>query len=250
MERAEPRFYRQTMGKERFTSFVVSYKDSDLWIGIDKKSYNDTMASFALNKLIALRNELENYISQKPKFASSFSPLPIDTNASDFIRQMYLAAQIAHTGPMAAVAGTFSENMGKAIQSEFAIQEIIVENGGDIYLSLKSGLILSVYAGKSPLTGKIALEINAADTPLGICTSAGTVGPSTSFGKADAVMVACHNTALADALATAIGNKVKSANDIEPQLEIIESQPEIISLLIIANGKIGIKGKFELKLVK
>lgn len=250
MERAEPRFYRETMGKERFTSFVVSYKDSDLWIGIDKKSYRDKMASFALNKLIELRHTLETHITKHPKFASSFSPLPNKTNAPVFIQQMYSAAQIAHTGPMAAVAGIFSECMGKAIQKEFDIQEIAIENGGDIYLSLINNLVLSVYAGKSPLSGKIALEINAAETPLGICTSAGTVGPSISFGKADAVMVTCHDTALADALATAIGNRVKSANDIETQLAIIETQPEILSLLIIADGKIGLKGKFELRMVK
>lgn len=250
MKCAEPRFYRETMGKERFTSFVVSYKDSDLWIGIDKKSYCDKMASFALNKLIELRHTLETHITAYPKFASSFTPLSPKTSATAFIQQMYSAAQIAQTGPMAAVAGIFSECMGKAIQNEFDIQEIVVENGGDIYLSLINNLALSVYAGKSPLSGKVGLEINAADTPLGICTSAGTVGPSISFGKADAVMVACHDTALADALATAIGNKVKSANDIETQLEIIETQPEILSLLIIADGKIGLKGKFELRMIK
>jgi uncharacterized protein len=246
----EPRFYRETMGKERFASFVVSYKDSDLWIGIDKASYSDDIATFALNRLIEIRHELEDYISRHKNFVKSFSPLPVDELAPAFIQQMYRAALKAQTGPMAAVAGVFSECLGKTLQNQFNIDEIVVENGGDIFLALKNDLLLSVYAGKSPLSGKIGIEIKAEESPLGICTSAGTVGPSTSFGKADAVVVACHNTALADALATSIGNHVKTATDIEAQLKTFDQYPEILSLLIIAENKVGIKGKFELKPIK
>jgi hypothetical protein len=246
----EPRFYRERMGENRFSSFEINYKDSNLWIGIDKKSYTDQMASFALNKLIEIRHELEKYIEHKPKFATSLKALPLDKNAPEFIQQMYHAAQKAQTGPMAAVAGVFSEILGKTLQNQFNIDEIVVENGGDIYLSLKHDLLLSVYAGKSPLSGKIGVQIKADDTPLGVCTSAGTVGPSTSFGKADAVVVACHNTALADALATSIGNHVKTATDIEVQLKTFDQYPEILSLLIIAENKVGVKGKFELKPIK
>ena len=246
----EPRFYRNRMGENRFHSFMVGYKDSDLWIGIDKASFHPDMPAFAQKKLIELRKELEQYILTHPEFASSYTP--IDTNAASpqIAIQMSAAGKIAETGPMAAVAGAFSEFLGKAIQHKFEVKEIVIENGGDIYLLLEQNMILSVYAGESSLSGKIGIEIPAKETPLGVCTSAGTVGPSTSFGNADAVMVAAKNTALADALATSIGNKIKSANDINPTLELMKTNKSIKSLLIICENKMGITGDFELRLCK
>lgn len=246
----EPRFYRQTMNQGRLQSFVVGYKDSDLWIGIDPGSYNSSIPEFARAELVKLRMQLEDYILENPCFAVSFTPVIPQTGSPELVDQMCCAAGKAGTGPMAAVAGVFSEYLGKKILEKFDIKELVVENGGDIFLKLQSNMVIAVYAGNSPLSGKIGIEIPAADTPMGICTSAGTVGPSVSFGKADAVMVACRSTALADALATAIGNKVCSAADIDLQLATIDDYHEIYSLLIICDGKVGIKGKYELKLVR
>jgi hypothetical protein len=159
---------------------------------------------------------------------------------------MARAAQKAGTGPMAAVAGAFAENIGKAVCKNFNINEIVVENGGDLFLKIQKDLVLSVYAGHSPLSGKIGLKIPAKQSPLGICTSAGTVGPSISFGKADAVVVASPDTALADAMATSIGNRVNISEDIEQALRKYSPTMNMKSLLIVCNDKLGIKGEFEL----
>ena len=249
MKGIEPRFYRKQMGEGRFRSFVIGYKDSDLWIGIDVPSFKNEIIDFAQQELKNLRIELENFIRLQPEFASSFSPLKSTKQFPKIAKAMANAAKLANTGPMAAVAGAFSEHIGKAIQENFRVNEIAVENGGDIYLSLKNNMILSVYAGNSPLSGKVGIEIPAKNTPIGICTSAGTVGPSTSFGKADAVMVISKNTAIADAFATAIGNKVLKANDIEKQLNAYRNSKDILSVLIICEGSVGIKGQFEMKII-
>jgi hypothetical protein len=83
-----------------------------------------------------------------------------------------------------------------------------------------------------------------------VCTSSGTVGPSLSFGKADAVMVACKDAALADAWATSLGNRVQTTEDIDIVLKFTEQIKEILSLVIICGGKVGIRGIFDLKLIK
>jgi len=234
------------MGEDRFKSFVVTYKDSDLWIGIDNASFNPSMAKFALKKLIEIRSSLESVIIAFPSFLTSFAPVELPESCSVIASIMGEASIVANTGPMAAVAGAFSEYVGKAIQCEYQVNEIVVENGGDIYLSLKSDLFLSVYAGESDLSGKIGLKIPFSDTPLGICTSAGNVGPSVSFGKADAVVVSCRNTALADAYATAFGNMISTGSDIWPAIEKAKNCIEINSILIICENKVGVYGQFDL----
>lgn len=245
----EPRTYRNSFSKERFRSFVITYKDSDLWVGIDHASFREEMAEFALKKLTEIRDELEAYIVVDPFFKKSLKPCPVLETAPEFARQMAVAAEKAGVGPMAAVAGIFSEMIGQSLIGNFPINELVIENGGDIFLKLQNALIMSIFAGESPLSGMVGLEITAEQTPLGICTSAGTVGPSTSFGKADAVMIACKETALADAFATGLGNLIKKPADVEKVLKRTENQPEIISAVLICDDQIGIRGEFEMKLI-
>jgi len=246
----EQRTYRNQFSQQRFQSFVVNYKETDLWIGVDPDSFREEMRDVALAKVIALRTEMEAYLLTDPVFGMTFEPHQEEPNAPEIVRVMAQAGQRANVGPMAAVAGAFSEAIGQHLMQQFSIQEIVVENGGDIFLKIIRNLLMSVYAGNSPLSEKIGIEIQAAESPLGVCTSAGTVGPSVSFGKADAAMFICKNTALADAFATGFGNLVKTPEDVPKVIDQTAQFPEILSAVIICRDKIGIRGKFEMKLIK
>ena len=246
----EPRTYRQQFSKERFRSFGINYKETDLWIGVDPASFQEEMMNVSLLKVKELRTILEGYLLTDPVFGKTFDPHRVEPNAHEIVRLMAEAGTRAGVGPMAAVAGVFAEAVGRHLMEQFEIQELVVENGGDIFLKIKRNLLMSVYAGNSPLSEKIGIEIQAEESPLGVCTSAGTVGPSVSFGKADAAMIVCRNTALADAFATAFGNRVKTPDDVQAVIGQTEQFPEILSAVIICRDKMGIRGKFEMKLIK
>lgn len=246
----EQRTYRNQFSQQRFRSFVVNYKETDLWIGVDPESFREEMRDAALDKVIALRTEMEAYLLTDPVFGKTFEPHAVKPNAPEIVNRMADAARRAGVGPMAAVAGAFSETIGRHLMQQFSIQEIVVENGGDIFLKIIRNLLMSVYAGSSPLSEKIGIEIPADQSPLGVCTSAGTVGPSVSLGKTDATMIVCRNTALADALATTFGNLVQVPEDVQQVTQQTERFPEILSAVIICRDKIGIRGQFEMKLLK
>ncbi|HPR84519.1 MAG TPA: UPF0280 family protein [Prolixibacteraceae bacterium] len=246
----EQRTYRKQFSEQRFRSFTVNYKETDLWIGVDPDSFRDEMREVALEKVIALRTEMEAYLLTDPVFGKTFEPHQVKPNAPEIVNRMADAARRAGVGPMAAVAGAFSEMVGQHLMQQFYVQEIVVENGGDIFLKINRNLLMSVYAGNSPLSGKIGIEIPADQSPLGVCTSAGTVGPSVSLGKTDATMIICRNTALADALATTFGNLVQVPEDVQQVTQQTERFPEILSAVIICRDKIGIRGQFEMKLLK
>ena len=145
---------------------------------------------------------------------------------------------------MAAVAGAIAEFVGQELL-KFS-PEVIVENGGDIFLKITKERLVGVHAGTSPYTGKIALKIAAADTPLGVCTSSGTVGHSLSFGKADAAIVLAPSAALADAAATAIGNIVKAESDIPQAIDFARGIAGLVGVAVIINDKMGVWGKVNL----
>ena len=236
----QPRYYRDWSKDRDLVSFNVVVKETDLYIRA-RKNYKDKAFEIVQRQ----RAALENYIARHPGFLTALVPFPVSADAPAIARSMEEAAEKVNVGPMAAVAGAFAEFVGKDLL-KFS-SEIIVENGGDIFLKTAKSRLVGVYAGEnSPLTGKIALKIEPADTPLGICTSSGTVGHSLSFGKSDAVVVLAPSAALADATATAIGNIVKAETDIEIALEFARGVSGLVGVAVIINDKMGVWGKVNL----
>lgn len=246
----ENRTYRTQFNTARFKSFEIKYLETDLWIGIDAASFKEEMKEIALSKVKDLRTKLDAYILEEPFFKKSLKPFQPSEIAPVEAKEMAAATEKAGVGPMAAVAGLFAREVGETLLQNFSVEEMVIENGGDIFVMLKNELVLSVFAGESPLSERIGLVIPPEKSKLGICTSAGTVGPSLSFGKADAVVVICEDVLLADAFATAFGNKVKSPNDVEKVINQSEKYPGVLSLLIICEDKIGIRGEYEMRILK
>jgi len=236
----EPRTYRHWVKDKDLVSFNVVVKETDLYIRA-----TTNLKRRALRLVVKYRDALERYIERHPSFLTSLEPIAVGDDAPHIVTEMAEAATKAGVGPMASVAGAIAEFVGSQLLA-FS-PEIIIENGGDIYLrSLKKRLI-GIYAGKSPLTGKIGLEIDGQDTPMGICTSSGTVGHSLSFGKADAVVVLSQSATLADAAATAIGNLIIQPSDIPGGIEFAQSIDGLKGVVIIKDDKVGLWGEVKIR---
>jgi uncharacterized protein len=109
------RFYRDGMGDSRFLTFIVKYKNSDLWIGVDKESYSEKMAGFAKQKLIEIRKSIEKYIAVFPAFQTSLTPVNLIGRAPEITVVMNDAGKKAGTGPMSAVAGVIQHLISRKL---------------------------------------------------------------------------------------------------------------------------------------
>ena len=232
----EPKTYRYLVKGKDLVPFNVTVKETDLYLRASKN-----LRSKVHILVIKYREALERYIGRHPSFLTSLEPLSVGDDAPQIVKSMAESARKARVGPMASVAGAIAEFVGTELLA-FS-PEVIVENGGDIFLKSLRKRLVSIYAGKSPLTGKIGLEIEAEETPLGICTSSGTVGHSLSYGQADAVVVLSSSTPLADAAATAIGNLIKQPDDIPSGIELAKDIEGLKGVLIIKNDKVGAWGE-------
>jgi len=237
------RGYRQSITS--FSGLVSSYvtvKETDLHIfaatGTEENGFN------AVHRY---RNQLENYISSHPDFLTSLVPLDFDTLATPIIKDMLQAGIAANVGPMAAVAGAIAEHVGRDLLST-GLDEVIVENGGDVFLQRKDDCISAIFAGQSPLSQKVGIRIPAGRMPAGICTSSGTVGHSLSLGQADSVTVLASSASLADAAATRLGNEVSSGGKkmINHALEVAQAIPGLLGVVIICGEHIGAWGEIDL----
>ncbi len=233
------RKYRSIFKGKDLEFFEVRIEQTDLMVGAKRNLENETLS--AVRKY---RSQLETYIALNPIFKETLAPVMPSDKAPFIIKEMCRVGYLAHVGPMAAVAGAISQLVGEELLK--IVDEVIVENGGDIFIKTKSPRKVSIFAGTSPLSGKISIEVLPEFSPMGICTSSGTVGPSLSFGKADAVVILSHNTFLADAVATATGNIVRTKDDINDALDFALGVEGVEGALIIIGDNLGIKGKVRL----
>jgi len=235
----EPRNYRHWVKARDLVSFNVVVKETDLYI---RASTNLQRKAYKL--VLKYRDILERYIEQHPTFLTSLEPVSVDDNAPHIIKSMAESTARVGVGPMASVAGAIAEFVGNELL--VFSPEIIVENGGDIYLKSLRERLVGIYAGESPLTGKIGLRINNEDTPLGICTSSGTVGHSLSYGKADVVIALSKSATVADAAATAIGNLITQPNDIPSGIEFAKGIEGLSGVIIIKDDNMGLWGEIRI----
>ena len=235
------RKYRSKVNTNDLVDFQVTVKETDLLIRAESD-----LTDMATNLVLKYRKFLEDFIALDPLFKDTLEPYPaLPDTAPRIVLEMIKASSVVNAGPMAAVAGAIAEFVGIKLLEESG--QVIVENGGDIFIKTDVPRIIGLYAGSSTFTHKIGLKIEQEQTPMGVCTSSGMVGHSLSFGKADAVVVTAKSTLLADAAATVIGNLIQTASDFNRGIEFAKSQSLINGVLIVKNDKMAVWGDIQIE---
>mgnify|MGYP000135593820 CR=1 FL=1 len=238
------RTYRRLFREDDLTHFQVKVKETDLCISVRVERFHPDLVWLVEKTVKEARARLEAYIERDPVFLKTLEPHRVFPDAPAIAAAMADAAAKANVGPMAAVAGAFADLVGRLL-ARYS-RDVIVENGGDIYLKSTRKRRVGIFAGTSPLSNRVALEIPPEQTPLGVCTSSGTVGHSLSLGRADAAVILAPSATLADAVATATGNLVQTAADIEKALAFAGSISGVTGAVVVTGEHIGAWGKVKL----
>lgn len=242
------------MNQERFRFFESTYQESDLLIGVSHSHFREEMIEISIKELVRLRNLVDDFTVKDPNFGTSLEPILYSEVEGCSTREHPIPDEISSmidcgirtgTGPMSAVAGLFAERVGNRLIRGFGPKEVVVENGGDLFLHVESDVVSAIHARSSPLSDKMGFIIPSGT--WGLCTSSGTIGHSYSRGNADAVTIIAKSTPLADAWATSLANQIETEDDIEIILERVSQIPEILGCAIIVGERIGIQGEIEVK---
>ncbi len=224
------RFYRKIAKPKGLVQFSVTFKETDLWISA-KKDLKEEAEHLTLDA----RNQIESYIKLYSEFLYTLLPWNEDPFAPPIVLEMIQAAKKANVGPMASVAGAIADYVGRGLLR--LSTEVIVENGGDIFLNLKRDVHVGLFSGNEY---EIGVLIKKDMMPVGVCSSSGKIGHSLSFGNADIVTVISHSAAISDAFATSIANRIKEKKDIREIGRWASQIDGIIGAIAIFNGDISI----------
>ncbi len=236
------RVYRSLLRTGELVSFEVRVKETDLLI-----HGNVPCPALAREAVFKHRGYVEAFVSQHPGFLSTLTPWRLDGPAPRVVRNMAVAGKKAGVGPMAAVAGAIAEAVGRdLLANPEGLKEVVVENGGDLFIKTDKPRVIGIFAGTSPLSFRVGLKTPSREQATAVCTSSGTVGHSTSFGRADAACVVSRSCALADAAATAIGNRVSKKQDIQSGIGFGKKIDGVEGIVVVAGGEIGLWGEVEL----
>ena len=235
------RFYRDWVkAKDLYLAHIID-RETDLYILADKP----VDKNFVKKKVREYRFAIENYISKERRFLTALKPIEVELNAPLIVKVMSKAAKLANVGPMAAVAGAIAQFLGRDLLRK-NYRDVLIENGGDIFLATRKTRAIGIYVGKSKLWQGLSLKIKSKSTPIGICTSSGTIGHSLSFGLADSVVILSRNTILADAVATATANRVNSKQDLQKAVDFAKSIKGVLGIIIIFKNNLISWGGIEI----
>ncbi len=214
----------------------VVVEETDLLITIPSFIDHTAFVQICINYIYTLRQEIKNYVNLNPDFIHSLYPIKVEKNNHSLILAMAKASQFANVGPFAAIAGSIAQlttmmivmwikqNYPKINNSQI---NVIVENGGDIYLFSQKERFVGILA--NPNQGQqISIKIKKNDFPTSLCSSSAKIGHSLSLGNGDIAMVKAKNAALADALATAYCNMLKTSKDINKVIELAKNHSKIL----------------------
>jgi uncharacterized protein len=233
------RFYRNRVQSEDLVSFQVMVKETDLLVRAEQKLDKETR-----DLVFESRHQVESYIHSHADFLTALEPYPEDPYAPPLVKEMIECTREVGVGPMASVAGAIAEYVGMRLLKK--TNQVIVENGGDLFLKVNRPVTVSIFAGTSPLSEKIGLVIPSRLMPLGVASSSGTVGHSLSLGKADVGCVISPSAALADAAATALCNRIQGPKDLSRIDEWARGLKRILGALVVLGDKMATWGQIDL----
>jgi len=234
----EPRRYRRLPDASDLAAFEVAVGETDLLVLAERELRDE-----ARQAARAARRRIESHAALYADFLEARRPLPAPAGTEGIVAQMYDAARMAGTGPMAAVAGAVAEAVARELAADSA--EVIVENGGDLFLITQRERLVAIDAGVASWRQRPALVVPPGERA--ICTSSGTVGHSAGGGRADAAVVVAPGGALADALATAVANRVAGPEDVGAAVRWAQGRDAVEHVVIVCGDTMGTWGRLEMR---
>jgi len=231
------RVYRTNTYNSDLVAFQVKHYESDLLI----YAHSD-LSEISFEYLRCFHGQVSDYCQSHPEFEKSLHPVEIVNGSPKIIRTMHKASVRAGVGPMATVAGAIAQAVGEKLLKHS--REIIIENGGDIFISVSKARRIGIFAGIGNVYNHLMLKIAPEQSPCGICTSSGQFGHSLSMGNTCATIIISKSSALADGYATAFGNMVNNDDDIDLALKAARRKKDINGIVIITSSKMGAYGDF------
>jgi ApbE superfamily uncharacterized protein (UPF0280 family) len=226
---------KEDVAERPLTSFAVTVNETSLLIIAERD-----LTSEAEDLVAQALWEIDSFIVAHPRFAESFAPYDVPPDATPLIAKMARAAHIARVGPMAAARGVVAEYVARGLEP--LSENVFVGYGADLYLMGNVERVVPLLAGASAFTGHVGLRVGPGLMPLALCTSLGPARHDHERGHGQATTVLARDGALADAVATALANRVSTDEDVQRALDATRAIHGVLGLVVVHDDRIAAWG--------
>jgi len=202
---------------------------------------NHEYVEICREEIIKQRNDLTEHIRKNPVFFYSLESVDCKRKDPEIVRMMSRASYFAGVGPMASVAGAISQ-LALERMTEAGSSHVVINNGGDICMKPGKNVTVGLFAGEGKRQNDLCVRVPK-NRAVSICSSSSKMGHSLSFGNCDLATVIGKRGEICDAMATAVANRIKTEDDIEPELNASVKRKGIYKVIASINGKMGFAGK-------
>ncbi len=196
----------------------------------------------AVDAIKSARKDIERMIRRDRFFMTTLEPYTPKEDDGPVISRMCDASARAGIGPMSAVAGTIAQVAMEAMESR-GCSHGWVDNGGDVALILEKPATMEIF-WEPGSESAVAMELEPSSRIIGVCASSGTLGHSISFGNADAAVAMADSAILADALATALGNRATDEDTLNAVFDPFKGMEGFIGGFVKFRDAIAMHGRF------
>lgn len=229
----ERKTYRNRIPLAQSVTFEVEVRETNLHV----QAHSDLSAK-AKDSVFRYRYQVEEYLRQHPAFRETSSPIQIYGSAPEIVRYTDLAARNTGVAPMSCMSGAMADFVGRDLAVDSA--NLIVAGGGDAFIKSSFPLEIYLYAGGSPLDGKIVIAMPTFKNCFGISTFVPGRG-------IHAITVLARSACWASSFSKDIGDRLVAGESLPSVLKRAEAYTGVGGIVIIAGETVVVGGEMVLR---
>ena len=157
---------------EQHVQIIV--EETDLFITLTKDIDKTEIIKFCTKEIQEIRSIIKFWIKLYPEIQHSLEPIQCPPDAPLCIAEMCKASSFAHVGPFACIAGMIAQFIAAKIificRKKQLCSDVIVENGGDIYLYSSKERIVGILANPKERMHAWLKVCQRTIFPLAVCS--------------------------------------------------------------------------------
>lgn len=229
----ERKTYRNRIPLAQSVSFEVEVRETNLHV----QAHTDLSAK-TKDSVFRYRYQVEEYLRQHPAFRETTSPIQIYGSAPEIVRYTDVCSRNTGVAPMSCLSGAMADFVGRDLSVDSA--NLIVASGGDAFIKSSFPLEIFLYAGGSPLDGRIAVALPTFKNSFGISTFVPGRG-------IHAITVLSRSACWASAFSKDIGDRLTAGESLPSVLKRAEAYTGVGGMIIIAGETVVVGGEMVLR---
>jgi len=215
--------------------FPVEFRSLKMTVVADKELQIE-----AHSVLTRCWRELQQYLARRPQVQAPHPLAEVDSDAPEVAQVMQDSSIETNVPPMLVMDGALTDMVAKELK-KFA-KQVLIENGPEVFVHTEKTRQVRIFAGESPLSSRLVLEIQPDLCPVGISTHCCSENLMTPGRSVDVAVAVCNTVSLAAAFAAGAGERLAAGQTFTEIQNWASRRGGVMGLLLLKGDLMSKRG--------